>query len=236
MLQLYYNEDNLYRVYHGNNRDLTAKLPDKSIPLVFADPPYGVDHLYDGQFADNWDYYVENTEWLLTEGIRVSKVMVVTPGGYTNVDYWREQLKAKGLNYFRFCWYKGAMPHRSKVGFAHWEEVLIIGEKVYAGIPDFIYANPESDKDGHDCPKPEKLVMFFISAYTKVGELVYDPFLGGGTTMVAAKILNRKGLGCEISEKYCKIAAKRVSQEMTIPGVVVKTLIQEEMFNDTDNN
>jgi DNA modification methylase len=232
MPQLYYNEDNLYRIYYGNNRDLTAKLPDKSIPLMFADPPYGVDHEYDGQFTDNWEYYVENTEWLLTEGIRVSKVMVVTPGGYTNVDYWREQLKLKGLNWFRFCWYKGAMPHRSKVGFAHWEEVLVIGEKIYAGIPDFIYANPEQDKEGHDCPKPEKLVMFFINAYTKENELVFDPFLGGGTTMVAAKMLNRKGLGCELSEKYCAIAANRVSREMAIPNVVVKQLIQEEMFNE----
>jgi len=44
------------------------------------------------------------------------------------------------------------------------------------------------------------------------GELVFDPFMGSGTTAVAAKELNRNFLGCEIEAKYCEVAQKRINQ------------------------
>jgi DNA modification methylase len=43
--------------------------------------------------------------------------------------------------------------------------------------------------------------------------IVLDPFLGSGTTAVACEKLGRKWIGCEISEKYCSIAARRIASE-----------------------
>src|SRR5574340_868611 len=93
--------------------------------------------LYLGDNAELFTQLKDKSDKLLTEGLRVAKTMIITSGGYTNVDYWKDECKKRNIEWFRFCWYKGAMSHRSKVGFAHWEEILIFGD-MYAGIPDFI--------------------------------------------------------------------------------------------------
>jgi DNA modification methylase len=69
--------------------------------------------------------------------------------------------------------------------------------------------NPETHSK-HPAPFPEKLPAKIISYYSYEGDLVYDPFLGSGTTAKMAKLANRKYLGSEINEDYFKIAQKRV--------------------------
>lgn len=69
---------------------------------------------------------------------------------------------------------------------------------------------PQSDQ--HPTQKPVELMGFFVKIHTKIDNLILDPFMGSGTTLVACKQLGRKAVGIEISEKYCKIAVDRLRQ------------------------
>ena len=62
--------------------------------------------------------------------------------------------------------------------------------------------------------KPVDIVSRLIEASTDSDETILDPFAGSGTTLRAAKDLGRKAIGIEIEEKYCKIAAERLRQEV----------------------
>ena len=62
----------------------------------------------------------------------------------------------------------------------------------------------------HPCQKPVRLMRRIIDL---TSGLVLDPFMGSGTTLVAAKRIGRKAIGIEREERYCEIAAKRLQQE-----------------------
>ena len=64
----------------------------------------------------------------------------------------------------------------------------------------------------HPAKFPEKIVRMFITFFTKPGELVVDPFLGSGSTLIAAKQSNRKAIGIELAEKYVEISRDRLNK------------------------
>jgi len=70
------------------------------------------------------------------------------------------------------------------------------------------WSMPENTE--HPTQKPEKLLAKLILASTNEGDLVFDPFLGSGTTAVVAKKLGRKYVGVEIDNYYCSLALKRL--------------------------
>lgn len=67
-------------------------------------------------------------------------------------------------------------------------------------------------KNGHPTQKPIELEEYIIKTYTNEGETVLDNTCGSGTTLVAAKNLNRKCFGIELEETYCEIAKKRLEE------------------------
>ena len=69
-----------------------------------------------------------------------------------------------------------------------------------------------SENTEHPTQKPEKLIAKLILASSEKGALVFDPFLGSGTTAVVAKKLGRRYCGIEINEDYCFLALKRLSR------------------------
>ena len=69
-----------------------------------------------------------------------------------------------------------------------------------------------ASRPDHPCPKPEQLMVELVSQFTDPGDLILDPFGGSGTTAVAAKRLGRRCIVIEKEEKYCEVAARRLSQ------------------------
>ena len=81
-------------------------------------------------------------------------------------------------------------------------------------LPPIISAKaPGTDERVHITEKPINVIQYILPLL-RPGTPVLDPFMGSGTTLVAAKNLGRKAIGIEIEEKYCEIAAKRCSQEV----------------------
>jgi len=70
--------------------------------------------------------------------------------------------------------------------------------------------NGMHEKTPHPTQKPEELVRKLVLASSNAGDLVVDPFLGSGTTVVVAEQLKRKWRGCDINTEYCQWAAKRI--------------------------
>lgn len=67
-------------------------------------------------------------------------------------------------------------------------------------------------KIGHPSPFPVELPKRCIKLFSFAGDVVLDPFLGSGSTLIACALLNRRGIGVEIEEKYCAIAKKRLEK------------------------
>ncbi len=75
--------------------------------------------------------------------------------------------------------------------------------------------NGESKKRiGHPAPFPRELPKRCIKLFSYVGDTIFDPFLGSGTTLIEAKLNNRIGVGLDISKEYCKLAKNRIVNEV----------------------
>lgn len=78
-----------------------------------------------------------------------------------------------------------------------------------------IYLATESSNKNHSAAFPTSLPEWFIKLFTKTGDVVLDPFLGSGSTAVAAKRTNRRYIGVEILKEFCLLAEQRVKEEPT---------------------
>jgi hypothetical protein len=81
----------------------------------------------------------------------------------------------------------------------------------------------ESGQGSHSAPFPRALVEFFLKAFSDPGDIVFDPFLGSGTTMAAAHLLGRVGFGIEISPAYCDVILRRMANLAGEEAVLVET-------------
>lgn len=77
-------------------------------------------------------------------------------------------------------------------------------------------------KVGHPAPFPVELASRVIKLYSYVGDVVLDPFIGSGTTAVAAKQLGRHYVGFDISPEYCRLAEARIANAMRTDKIIVE--------------
>ena len=96
----------------------------------------------------------------------------------------------------------------------HWQKnktgVTNISQKEFVSGCSGIWNLPTQKRKGHPAPFPEALASRCIQLFSYEGDIVYDPFMGSGTTAVVAKKLNRNFIGSEISKTYCREAQERL--------------------------
>jgi DNA modification methylase len=82
-------------------------------------------------------------------------------------------------------------------------------EKIKSNVWDFIVAGTNY---GHPATFPEQLANDHIMSWSNEGDIVYDPFMGSGTTAKMAIVNNRRYVGSEMSKEYCEIAEERINK------------------------
>lgn len=145
-------------------------------------------------------------------------------GGPSPTFAWvAQRMDREGLSFFHaLIWDKTARGHGMGWRFRRDYEMVMVSHRSGGrlawrpeapAVSNIIRSHPEPNIH-HPTTKPLALVRSFIDWTTEPGDLVLDPFMGGGTTLVAAKNLGRRAIGIEIEERYCEIAAKRLSQQV----------------------
>lgn len=136
---------------------------------------------------------------------------------------WRTACVDAGLDYVRTgAWVKlnGAPQFTGDRPAPGFEAVTIChqpGKKAWnGGGKQGVWTHPIELNRGGDNPrlhttqKPLPLMRELVTLFTDPGDLVLDPFMGSGTTLVAAQLEGRRAIGIELEERYCEIAAKRL--------------------------
>jgi site-specific DNA-methyltransferase (adenine-specific) len=122
----------------------------------------------------------------------------------------------------------------SKVGSGFGKKILnwVGRSKVYP--TNVIYTATECSNKNHSATFPEDLPAWFIKLFTKEGDVVMDPFVGSGTTAVAAIKLQREYVGIDNNMQYIELARRRIAE--TKNALITKTEFQRELFPLTLEN
>jgi DNA modification methylase len=206
-MRLYYSDDAV-TIYHGDCREVEAL--DLQADAVIADPPYNVGITYGAGTNDNREDYEEWTrEWF--DAVRTVAWKTVVFPGHGNLAMWFASFEPSAVG----CWYKTNGGGRSLLGVNQWEPWLYwCGDQGALGGSDVIRSwvgtQLGTAQSSHPTAKPVDLMQGLVKKLRC--EIVLDPFMGSGSTLVGAKNLGRKAIGIEIEERYCELAAERCSQ------------------------
>jgi DNA modification methylase len=207
-------------IYHADCREVIPFL--EQCHCVISDPPYGLGKLSGTTSIErNRNAYAsyDDTEENVKDIIIPAVIMaldhtgggrgLITPGAKCCFLYPRPNIIGG--------FFQPAAVGMNPWGFASFNPVLFYGKDPHQGkhiTPTMVSLTGMASDDRHPCAKPYKAMTWMVKKGTLDGEIVLDPFMGSGTTLVAAKNLGRKAIGIEISQEYCDVAISRLEQEV----------------------
>jgi site-specific DNA-methyltransferase (adenine-specific) len=211
MIKPYYEQDGI-TIYHGDCREILPHLP--KVDLVLTDPPYGAGR----DFENDADTPID----LLKEVFELC--YAITPTDCFFMHDWARQ-RILSIDSFKGKWefldllavtQENTMSF-CRVGYDVFQIKCLYGK----GSPKIVRRGwnlyktarvAKQEKFIHPTMKQINVYKMQVNQFSHEAETILDPFMGSGTTLVAAKQLRRKAIGIEIEEKYCEIAAKRLGQ------------------------
>lgn len=222
---------------NADSKELIKKIPDNYVDLIFTDPPYNIGQYSTGNIPlpgrtpmnndiAEWDHHDFSPEEWADDFVRVLKpngnLFIFT--SYNQIGRWHSCLDGRFDTTQFFIWHKtNPSPKIFKNGFLNSCEMIFCcwnkGHKwnftkqneMHNFFESPICMRPERLADPkHPAQKPVKLLQKIISIASNEGDVVFDPFMGVGSTGVAAVSLNRKFIGSEIDKCYFDAAVKRM--------------------------
>lgn len=206
--EVFYSESGI-TIYNADCGDILPHIGNADI--VITDPPYGINFQSNHRIIKYDKIRNDNELPLDLISIAISKA---TRAAYVfcRWDNLTVMPTPKSvLVWVKNNWSMGGLKHEHG---RQWEACCFYAKddhEFIKRIPDVLYA----DKTGnrlHPTEKPVALINQLISA--NIGKLILDPFMGSGTTLVAAKLQGREAIGIEIDRDYCNIAVERLRQEI----------------------
>ena len=203
-------------LHYGDCLTYMASLPAQSVNLIVTDPPYLVNYRSrDGRtiIGDN------NSEWLnpaFTQMYRILKdnSFAVSFYGWNHADKFMTAWRSAGfriVGHFVF-----AKHYASRTGFAEARHecayLLAKGNPAPPAyiLPDVMPWGKYTGNRLHPTQKPLEILRPLIRSYSQIGDVVFDPFAGSASTLIAAAQLERSWMGCELDPAYYQKASQRL--------------------------
>lgn len=198
----------MYDLLHGDCIEHLRQMPDKSFDCIVTDMPYGINIA-----NEEWDS-PEHLEHLIANALpemrRVARRVVITTGIAAMYLYPQPT--------WTLGWFFGGGA-RCSWGFNHWQPVLVYGADPLFRLKmihtDVIRSTSSAlaDRTGHPCPKPLAFMRKLIHRVApSPADTILDPFMGSGTTGVAAIQLGHRFIGIEQNGDYLAIAKRRIAE------------------------
>jgi DNA modification methylase len=230
-------------LWHGDSRALLARVPDASVDLICTDPPYNLGGYSTGNIdmswrksfnndVADWDQPVFEPSAWLAEFRRVLKPTgtLFAFTSYNMLGRWHEAFDPEFDTFQFVVWHKTNPPPKlRRVGFLNSCELIVacwdqghtwnFGRQrdMHNFIEAPICAGRERTKDPvHPTQKPLRVLRQLVEWGSNRGDVVLDPFMGVGSTGVAAMELGRRFIGIELDESYVTAARRRIAA--TVPS------------------